>query len=518
MKKRIIYNIFLVSFFSFILILPNNIPAEDNSKSALIIYSNPIENEVILEKLENKVPLLNIDSILFEDLGDKTLDNYDLLILASSNKFSIDENDEQKIINFIENPYNAILTVSPHVDEFEDDLETLLGIENIKDIVPDDSGDIKWNITINNKIGIYDNGETFEYTGQIGSIEVSNEIQILASVNSSNSTDSDITELDYPIPIMVNASTDKSIIITCTLSPVPYVEEDQGLVLNQLPTFFDVLLGELISLTWDSLSIQQLSDPSATISTDGNNGDKNNILQPRNLDFSNNFAQLLILFLFALIVIFSMKILNLIRWLFEKTLGIFLIVFGAFYNIQDRILDHNDVLLNQSRADIIDYLEYIGTYGAHLREIKSMLKMGTGSLLWHLQVLEDFGWIGKYRINNYTVFVAEDYIDKFDPDLKQIELKLHSKYSKDIIETILNYKTNGSIDISTIEDHSGINRKAIRRQIKKMYDYYLIDIINEKPLEIKILDESKLNKIYQSLWKRQEFNQKQSNIRIQTIG
>ena len=52
-------------------------------------------------------------------------------------------------------------------------------------------------------------------------------------------------------------------------------------------------------------------------------------------------------------------------------------------------------MTNLSRQHILDYLAHIGAFGAHLRELKKVTKLGTGSILWHLQVLEDFDFIEK---------------------------------------------------------------------------------------------------------------------------
>jgi predicted transcriptional regulator len=489
--------------------------SQDSSASILIIYSVQEELDYISTQLPNED--IDLTSSLITTLDDKNLLDYDFIIFSSSTEFDISDTGESKLLSYLNTPNKGLFTFSPHVKEFEDALESKLGVQDAEDPVSEEEDNAtRWDVRLDTAIGNYSMGALFNYTGPVGPITPTVGSKTILSIISSNSTDQDIQNLDYPLPVVINASTSNAMIITSTLSVIDHNGdgEFENLHLNQLPSIFETLIGELIRTYFQAFQITHLSsspntsDPSKTETTE--NG------SPLNLDRipeSDNLIYLMLFFLALLLALTFRKIAGLGRWLIEKSFGLGILVLGAFYNVQDRILDHNDVLINQSRADIYDYLEYIGEHGAHLREIKSILKMGTGSLLWHLQVLEDFEWIIKYKIHNHTIFVATDFIDKFDHELKAIELKLQSKYTIDIIDTLLQGQSE-TIDISTLEDLTGIHQKTIRRQIKKMYDFKLIDILDEKPLKIVIADEAKIKLISESLWKRREYQPTAPNISI----
>jgi predicted transcriptional regulator len=156
-------------------------------------------------------------------------------------------------------------------------------------------------------------------------------------------------------------------------------------------------------------------------------------------------------------------------------------------------------MYNQARVEIIDFLEHVGRYGAHLREIKSVTNLGSGSLLWHLQVLEDFNLIEKIKVDNYTVFVNTNFAELFNPDLKEIEFNLQSKYTLEVLDMLDTYQLGEEIDLTDVETTTGINRRTLRRLMKKFEQNGLIRIIAGPSLKLEVVDKELLSKIHKSL-------------------
>jgi predicted transcriptional regulator len=498
--------------------MSNQSYAQDVNTKVLVIYSNNVEFTYLQNKLLDVSSLLTITSARFDQLSARNFSNYDMLVIASSTEISIEEVDELKIHSFASNPSKALLVMSPYVKDFEDNLEHILGIENSDDVVPEDESKVSWNLTLTSNLGNHSVGENFNYLGKIARVSPTSTSRVIAQITETNSTDEDILDIDLPTPIILNATTNKALILTSLLSPLQSSNLKTSLGLSQLPSLFDSLLTELISTTLTSLNFRQIVNSSIG-QTDSQTTNSSQVIETGSDSsvlpdqFKNPFYIVVVMIL-AFLMIFFRQFFGFLRWFSEKILGFAVLTIGAFYNIQDRILDHNDVLLNQSRADIVDYLEYLGSTGAHLREIKSILNMGSGSLLWHLQVLEDFGWISKYKINNYTVFVAEDFTKNFDPSLKSLELKLQSKYLLPILELLVDLDEDTQLDVPSIENLTGINRKAIRRQLVKMVETELIELNDEKQIKVNLDKQEKLNAIFQSLWKRKEYSRIESTITV----
>jgi predicted transcriptional regulator len=259
-----------------------------------------------------------------------------------------------------------------------------------------------------------------------------------------------------------------------------------------------------------------ITDTNNTSSTnqDTGNDENNEVNLPLDISFPIEY---LLLLLVLMSLVFIRKILSLFRWVGEKIIYAGVLVIGAFYNVQDRILDANDIYLNQSRVELLDYLEYIGQYGSHIRELKSLTRMGTGSLLWHLQVLEDFYFIQKYKINRNTIFVAADFVDSFDQEYKALEMNIQSKYSGILIEELVNLIDQPDISVSELEALTNVNNRTIRRFLGKLNDYEIVSYIQTSPIVIVIDDKTTIKKLNKGYEMRADYTFSRSGIDVQDV-
>jgi predicted transcriptional regulator len=451
------------------------------------------------------------------------LEDYDLIIFTSSIEFSINGDQELKLVNFISDRDHSLLVFTPFVDQFGGDLRDDLGMDSINEILPQEDGEFAdWTVSLNKKVGNDTVGQTYEYSGKLGIVDLNSGVQTIASAISSDSSDEDILNLDFPIPIIFNVTTNEAKTIVSTSSIID--TSDEFLKLSQIPDFFTVLISDLINYTFNihrnenPFQTNPTGTDSETITdtqhTETAKNENNDISLPLDISFPLEYMFYLLILMG---LIFIRKIFSFISWFGEKAIDLGVFIVGAFYNVQDRILDANDVFLNQSRVELLDYLEYIGEYGSHIRELKSLTKMGTGSLLWHLQVLEDFYFIYKFKINRNTIFVASDFVDDFDTKYKEIEMDIQSKYSQILIEELFILKNQNEISVSELEELTSVNNRTIRRFLSKLNDYEIVSYIQTSPIIITIANKDMLQRLNKSYELRADYSYTRTEVDVQSL-
>ena len=137
-----------------------------------------------------------------------------------------------------------------------------------------------------------------------------------------------------------------------------------------------------------------------------------------------------------------------------------------------RNLKKDEVLTNDTRERIYNYI--CSHEGAHFREIINYIDIGPFAGIWHLQVLEDFGFIVSRRYKHYKIFYP--LIAGKEIPLKDPRLVLKSKTAKAIVRFIL--KNPGAYQ-NLIAKQLGKSQGTIRYQMKKLVDAKIIDVMKE---------------------------------------
>ncbi|WP_287583291.1 winged helix-turn-helix transcriptional regulator [Candidatus Borrarchaeum sp.] len=137
-----------------------------------------------------------------------------------------------------------------------------------------------------------------------------------------------------------------------------------------------------------------------------------------------------------------------------------------------RNLKEDEVLTNDTRDRIYNYI--CSHEGAHFLEIINHIDIGPFEGTWHLQVLEDFGFIVSRRYKHYKIFYPL-IPGKIIP-LKDPRLVLKSKTAKAIVRFIL--KNPGAYQ-NLIAKKLGKSSGAIRYNMKKLVDAKIINIMKE---------------------------------------
>ncbi len=138
-----------------------------------------------------------------------------------------------------------------------------------------------------------------------------------------------------------------------------------------------------------------------------------------------------------------------------------------------RRIDEYDVVENQYRNRIIDILEERDFM--HFRELKRELNLGTSSLRWHLQVLEDFSLIKRKIFGQYEIFFLLK--NEPNPDFLEIYFAIISGIGFRVAKA---FQEMNSWDLNALEDYLGASKESIRYHTKKFQKINLIEFKNNR--------------------------------------
>ncbi|MHA2168986.1 MAG: hypothetical protein ACXAB7_03635 [Candidatus Kariarchaeaceae archaeon] len=511
-------SIILLLLLPFLIVEP--LDAQLDEPRVLILYSQFPEKANIENAIFTHMPSSTVVSTIMSNLNVTDLTEYDMLIFLSSENFTLSDQNRADLWNFASTSKKSTIILTPYLENFNTSLLDTFGIASFNQTYPTTVNPADWVIAPNETLG--GNATLFtntSYTGSFGVFDPKPSSNVMVNVTFSFSADLDIQQLMLPLPAVINGSTSDSQIITGSLAPISSAVG--GLNLHQVPYDFDTLITELmIKVVQQHVSLNQVVTTIPSVSSSTSSASRSTTASsattpateddPGSFDVPLDLTDLiwiLIIGVLLLLVFFARRILRILHWLEEKSWGLIIGVFGAFYNVHDRILDQNQVLLNQSRSNIMLYLEHMSHYGAHLREIKSTLKMGTGILLWHLQVLEEFGWVNQHQIGRYKIFIAYDYSVDFNPEQKKLELELRSKYTKVIIETLIAVEESVTLTLTEFSQKVSADRKIIRKHLDVLDHADAIEVQKEGVMTtIFIVDKELIENLLGGIQLRESFS------------
>jgi predicted transcriptional regulator len=496
-----IYTIFLI----FLFFLSGIYYSYADQSSIIVVYGNENDRSIIQNILDH----IEINYVLIEvsELSSTHFLELDVLIFTSSIEFSLEDEVEDALEVFIQDGTKNLIIISPYIEKFND-IEEYLGILDVEEFIESNIVEpLEWIISLTDDYSNYTTDDLFMYQGTTSHVILDNNTETLAEFI--NVSGENAEELELPIPAIWRISEIASILVIITALES---SNNQNLGINQSTLPILSLIYELLFETIHKILQNQSEtngDPDSEDSeliTDEDTTNENQLTNLVQFISNINLSEILIiLFLFFIVLLglFFSKLIAFIDWLIRKSYVLGIFVISSFYKIQKRTLSYNEVVINSYRSDILDYLEHLGKYGAHLRELKSLTKMGSGSLLWHLQVLEDYGFIKKYSIKGYTIFLSYKY--EFDPYLKEIEINLKSKYILEILEVLINNITQ-KLSLEEIQEITTIEKRALRRLLLKLADYDLIKIMQYPELYVEISDKEKITKLHESLSLRESWS------------
>lgn len=219
------------------------------------------------------------------------------------------------------------------------------------------------------------------------------------------------------------------------------------------------LLGELIQITLGSVSLG--NTPSLLFG---------------GLDQIASIALISIASIFSLLVLLKTGLLSRIREIvFSLIAGFLFFIAHIAYSPQKRRINENQLLENELRYQIVDYLEQKGEQGAHLREIQREIGCGISSLLWHLQALDDFNLVTHEKIGKYHIFYLTG---TKSVQSTEIALALKSEVAKALCRVLIMQRR--PVSLSKLSQKIDVHHSSAQHHIKKLADIGLIIILKEK--------------------------------------
>ena len=160
-----------------------------------------------------------------------------------------------------------------------------------------------------------------------------------------------------------------------------------------------------------------------------------------------------------------------------------------------RRIDEYDVFENEYRSKIIHILEERDFL--HFRELKRELDIGTSSLRWHLQVLEDFSIIKRKVVGQYEIF----YLLRNEPNpvFLEIYFAIISGLGFRIAKA---FREMDSWDLNALTEYLGSSKEAIRYHMKKFQKIDLARLRNNRFF----LNSTKYNEFIKAINRRNKTN------------
>jgi len=124
-------------------------------------------------------------------------------------------------------------------------------------------------------------------------------------------------------------------------------------------------------------------------------------------------------------------------------------------------LEGIDILLNDKRRKIYEYI--CSNLGAYFREIMKKHNFSPGLTQYHLNTLEDHGYIYSIRIGKYKIYFSTS--SRIEIDKARIHILLQNKNIKKIIKLI---DQNPGISITKLSEKTKLHRNTINYNLNKL--------------------------------------------------
>ncbi len=476
-----------------------------------VIYSNEEGKSTFLDLL-SKYDQVSVTPIPSDSKSPPSLNSFDIIFVETSSE-NLESALKDEIEQFINtDDLKSIVLFSSRIDEFSNNFITKLGVGNyLKELGEENT---EWTFTLR----LNESDISASYLGKVGIVTQLQNTNILGTISSVNESEVQ-KEISGGEPIILERNSSLLYSIAFMFDLVSPVENGHGnLHINALPDLLskiDILIQKTVKMFLNikienSISSNNISTAvsnNTMITSNSTNSNSAQFPNTNDSNFSNSLLPMLLVFV-ALIALFFRKIISFLQWVFDQILKFGIFIIGSAYHVQNRQISEGQLLVNPARKAIIDYLEYLEASGAHLREIKKAVGMGMGNLLWHLQILEEYGWVEKKKVGRYIVYIASEYADQFDYGLKMVELNLRSKHAIPFLEFLVSYE-NIEWNISTISEETGINRKTVRNMLNILTKNQLIKkkkIANKEYIDP---DYDEIENLLDILLKKRVYNEKQ---------
>ncbi len=252
------------------------------------------------------------------------------------------------------------------------------------------------------------------------------------------------------------------------LAQPPQLKQSFPVYVSLLTELFTIVGSKIIE---ENLTHDQNEDNNT--GTGGRQEKDENILPLENVEIPPLNLQYILALLLALLLLALLKVSNFLGWLRRRMHYAYIAIAGAisqkYYHTSERVLDPSEVLQNPLRYQLYEFIRSKQGFGAHVRELKNSFGLGSGALLWHLQVLEDFKYVKRINIGGYVVFIDSTYLSEFDPKAKLLELSFRTENGRRVLDALL--KDPYEVwNVSKLSKQANVNRKTTRKLLKTLLE------------------------------------------------
>ncbi len=144
----------------------------------------------------------------------------------------------------------------------------------------------------------------------------------------------------------------------------------------------------------------------------------------------------------------------------------------------DSKLLRSELLQNDTRREL--YAIITRNPGISFNQIRSQMGKGTKLLLWHVEVLSDFGCIRAYTFESNAKAFFTRHVD--EAEWGRDGLYMFQLYQNATVKKVLDMLSDGnSYAVKQIEQRLGISRQLVEYHLKRLQDQHVIDAIDGEP-------------------------------------
>ncbi len=125
-------------------------------------------------------------------------------------------------------------------------------------------------------------------------------------------------------------------------------------------------------------------------------------------------------------------------------------------------------LHHEKRKEIMDALYESGGKGISMKELKELIQLPQTTLLWHLDVLQEFEFITRVKIHKQIIIISNDFLEEFDPRITELELSFLSDQGEKFRELISSKDINESFSLKDVIKTTNWHEKTAKRHLKRL--------------------------------------------------
>ena len=151
-----------------------------------------------------------------------------------------------------------------------------------------------------------------------------------------------------------------------------------------------------------------------------------------------------------------------------------ILAIGVTIYLPTRKVTAIQALHHDKRREIMDELHKVAEKGLVMKELKELVNLPQTTLLWHLNILEEFSFITKVKIHKQVVIISNDFLEKFDPRVKELELSFLSEQGEKFREFVSSKNKNETFNMDEVVKITNWHEKTAGRHIKRMINLGII--------------------------------------------